>query len=108
MGEEAKGRAVIAGWVDRVMFDCAVQESCRGYVSDAYNDECEECVEVKEDSIQIQYGNHVMIRVLGFHSVKEVEIEKEAFAFSYVTVYFDAEREGDWNALQEGRKTMSM
>ena len=104
--DEARERVVVAGWGDKVMFDCAVQESCRGYVRDAYNDECEECVEMKEDSIQIRYGDHVMIRVMGFRSEKEVEIEKEALAFSYVTVYFDVEKEGDWNALQEGRRSV--
>ena len=106
VAKEARERVVVAGWVDKVMFDCAVQESCRGYVRDAYNDECEECVEMKEDSIQIRYGDHVMIRVMGFRSEKDVEIEKEAFPFSYVTVYFDVEKEGDWNALQEGRRSV--
>ena len=84
------------------MGECALQCACQGYVKDVYNDECEESVPATEKSIQIRYGDFVTVDVMGFEEGGEVVFEKQSAANHCVTVYFDMEKEGGWEHLQEG------
>lgn len=95
-------RVVVAAWVERVMGECSLQCASQGYIKDVYNDECEESVVATEKSIRIQYGDYVTVNVMGFREGEEVVFDKEISANMYVTVYFDMEKEGDWEHLQEG------
>lgn len=95
-------RVVVVGWVERVMGECSLQCACQGYVKDTYNDECEESVVATEKSIQIRYGDYIMVNVMGFEEGEEVVFDKEPSAKLYVMVYFDMEKEVDWEHLQEG------
>ena len=102
MCARSMARVVIMGWVERVMGECSLQCACQGYIRDVYNDECEENVVATEKLIRIQYGEYVTVNVMGFEEGEEVAFNKESSANLCTTVYFDVEKEGDWEYLQEG------
>ena len=64
-----------------------------GYYRDSYNDECDEEVEMKENSVVVKYGELITMSVRGYPKGETVVISKE-HGNEQVTVLYDEQQMG--------------
>lgn len=62
-----------------------------GYYRDSYNDECEEEVEVTENSVVVKYGELVTMSVRGYQKGEIMTILKESVN-EQITVLYDEQQ----------------